>query len=482
MNSPRITLLSSHDESLRNYLESHSAGHERAAVVLFRRLHRPVDGLAASDRYLAVEVIPFKEAWVTSSSPSHVKFELGYLRDLFRRCEEESLVFGFVHNHPTGFPDFSEIDEDNECTLLKALTNRNGSDIHFVALLLTNGIWQARVRHGETPTIAQSVRHILIPGRPIKMYGYKEEMGGNEDLLARQAAAFGQPFVNKFQSLRVGVVGAGGTGSPTIILLARAGVGELVVVDNDKLEKSNLNRVRGAGLPDVGKNKARIMQDFIKSLQLPTQIAAFDALIDQDAASIDALSSCDVIFGCTDDQIGREVLNTSLYIYAQPYIDMGLGGQIADDAEGHPYLRYHYGRVSTILPENGECLFCQDVIKDVWIRHQYALRENPMLAAAEAKERYLEGGGEQAPGVGPFTSAIADYGVATLFDLIKPFRKLPGELRHDLFKVDFVKLELRSNAEKNNVKCVYCRQKQYLLTHEKYRLNRPMLGKQNVFL
>jgi len=441
-----------------------------------------VDGLVTSDRYLAVEVIPFEDAWITSSSHSHVSFELKYLRDLFRQCEEESLVFGFVHNHPGGFPDFSNTDEENERTLLKALTNRNGSDIHFVAMLWTNKTWMARIRHGQIPAATQPAKHILVLSRPLKMFGYRESTTGDEDLLARQAAAFGQPFVDKLASLRVGVVGAGGTGSPTVMLLARAGVGELVVIDNDKLEKSNLNRVRGAGVSDVGKNKARILQDVIASLQLPTRVAAFESLVDQDPIAVDALSSCDVVFGCTDDQIGREVLNTALYVYAQTYIDIGLGGQITEDGEGQPYLRYHYGRVSTILPESGECLFCQDVIKDVWIRHQYALRENPRMAATEARERYLVGGGEQAPGVGPFTSAVADYGVATLFDLIKPFRRFPGELRRDLFKIDFVKMELRSNQEKNDVECVYCRQREYLVVREKYRLNRPTLGKPSAAL
>ena len=50
--------------------------------------------------------------------------------------------------------------------------------------------------------------------------------------------------------------------------------------------------------------------------------------------AIDALSSCDVVFGCTDDQIGREVLNTAVYVYAQPYIDVGLGGLVSNDAQG----------------------------------------------------------------------------------------------------------------------------------------------------
>lgn len=480
MNLPRITLLSAQDKKLREFLETHPSGHERAAIVLFRRIHRQVHGLADSDRYLAVDIIFFNDTWITDSSPSYISFELKHLRPIFQRCEEEKLSFGFVHNHPKGEPDFSHVDESNEITLLHAITNRNGSDIHLVAMLLSNGSWISRVRHGRNPDLAIPVRHTLAIGNKLTLYGYEELSIDSGHMYARQAAAFGKPFVSILRSLRVGVIGAGGTGSPTVTLLARAGIGELVIIDKDVLEESNLNRVRGAGKNDVGKNKSLILKDFITNLKLPVAIAAIHELIDQSPYAVDALSSCDVIFGCTDDQIGREALNASLYIYAQAYIDVGLGGQIIEDDMGHAQLRYHFGRVSTITPEYGECLFCQGVITQEGIRHQYALRENPEMSEEEAQVRYLSGGNEQAPGVGPFTSATADFGVANLFDLIRPFRNLPSEIRQDMYTIDFVKMSIRSGQKRNSDSCPYCKRREYLLLNERYRLNRPALGKVDV--
>src|SRR4051812_41417597 len=148
----RISLLGSMEEQLRHYLDSHPNGHERAAAVLFRRLHRRAEGLPDSDRFLGIELHPFEDHWITSSSPSHVAFDLRHLRELFRRCAEESLVFGFVHNHTGGLAQFSDVDEENERTLLKALTNRNGDDIHFVALLWSDRAWLARTRAAKVPT------------------------------------------------------------------------------------------------------------------------------------------------------------------------------------------------------------------------------------------------------------------------------------------------------------------------------------------
>ena len=478
MNRARITMLGSHEESLRYYLETHPKGYERGAIVLFKRLRDSVADLEPSDRYIAVEVVPFQEAWITGSSRAHVAFDLIHFRELFRRCEEESLVFGFAHIHPGGPLQFSDVDEENEVTLATALRNRNGPDAHFVALLLVKGAWIGRVRQGNAPQSVENARHVAVLNRQFEVFLDNPE-ASNDELFLRQAAAFGAPFVSKLKSLRVAVVGAGGTGSPTISLLARAGVGEIVVIDDDTLEKSNLNRVRGAGLADVGKKKAQISKSFVDGLRLGTRVAAINASVDQSPEAVDALASCDVIFGCTDDQIGRETLNAALYFYAQVCIDVGLGGQVVDDAEGLPFLKYHYGRISTIFPERGECLFCQDVIRDVWIRHQYALRQQPTLDETEAQERYLERGGEQAPGVGPFTSAVADYGVATLFDIIRPFRKFPPEVREDFFKIDFVRMEIRSSQEKNDMNCPYCKGKLFLLAKEPYRLSRPALGKRD---
>ena len=478
MDAPRITLLASQEASLRSFLSSHPQGHERAAIVLFRRHHHVIDGFPTSDRYVAVDTVQFDETWVTDSSPSHLSFDLRPLREIFRRCEDEGLVFGFAHSHPTGYPDFSEVDDGDELTLLEALSNRNGKSVHLVALVLANGTWKGRVRNAMDDPACTDVRHIAILGSSIGLFGYAEQdIAG---FRSRQAAAFGRPFVDALASLRVGVVGASGTGSPVITLLARAGIGELLIIDNDQLDETNLNRVRGASKSDVGDKKAQILKQYVNGLGLPVHVSAINALVDRDGEAVDALSTCDVVFGCTDDQLGRQLLTAALYAYAMAYIDLGLGGHIAESPGGSAELKSHFGRISTVLPEFGECLFCQGVLREPWIRHQEALRDNPALTAEEARERYLEGGGEGAPGVGPFTSATADFGVATLFDLVKPFRKLPPNLRKDLLFIDFVNMEIHSREHGANKDCPYCATKDYLFIAGSHRLGRPALGRRKI--
>jgi len=475
----RICMLGSLEERLRQHLTSDPRGHERAAAVLFRRHSNTVEGLASSDRYVAVEVVPFDEVWITSSSPTHVDFELTPLRDLFQRCEEEGLVFGFAHNHPGGLLEFSPRDDRNELTLLQALSNRNGLHVTFVALLFSEDAWLTRTRAAVQPELAIEARHTsVLAGDRLHLHGVQtvEPEQGDEDVLARQAAAFGRPFVNKMRSLRIGIVGASGTGSPAGTLLTRSGAGELIFLDPDVLAASNLNRIRGARRADIGRNKAEWMREYALGLNLGTAAAAFGKNIDEDADALDALATCDVIFGCTDDQIGRQVLNAACFQYGIPLIDMGLGGWIDKDAAGEVRLRGHYGRVSTVCPEAGECLDCQGVVTPEGVRRQYALRQNPRLSEAELRERYLTGGGEQAPGVGPFTSAVGDYAVATLYDMLTGFRRWPDALRRDMLLIDFVLMELRSPESKARADCPFCGTGEMLLKNSKYRLGMPSLG------
>jgi len=451
---------------------------------LFRRHCAQVPGLARSDRYVAVEVVPFGEASITSSSPAHVDFALASLRHLFQRCEDEGLVFGFVHNHPLGCLEFSDRDHTNELTLLNAISNRNGKQITMVSMLLCDDKWRARTWRAEDMAFTDARHVAVLDGHRIKLHIAAAENIEilDEEILARQAAAFGKPFVRNMRSLRIGVVGASGTGSPTATLLKRGGVGELIFLDPDALAKSNLNRVRGARLADVGKNKAAWMREYTHALELGGAQAAFGTRVDEDEEALDALATCDVIMGCTDDQIGREILNAVCFAFGVPLIDMGLGGWIDQDASGAVRLRGHYGRVSTVFPEDGQCLNCQGVVTPEGVRRDYAVRENPDITEAELRERYLAGGAEAAPGVGPFTGAVADFAVATLYDPLTGFRKWPPGLRWDMLQIDFVLMEMRSHTTISNADCPFCGTGELLLRRSKYRLGRPRLGVANVAL
>lgn len=480
MKGHRITLLKSQTHALREWLCSHPEGHERGAIVLFRRMARTVKDQPISDRFLAVDIINMADDWVIDSSATHLHINMRKLPEIYFRCESEGLELGFVHNHPDEHESFSLMDDENECKILRGLSGCNGEKAFLVAMLLWDGNWSARIRQGTNPDIALPARHISILGKKIKMHGIPEAKESAETL-KRQEAAFGKPFNLKFQSLRAVVVGAGGTGSSVATLLARSGVGELIIIDGDTLDQSNMNRVRGYRSKDIGMNKAEALAKFIKSLELHVSVSAIGSYLDEYGHAIDALSSADIVFGCTDDTLGRDLMNQAMFYYAQVLIDTGLTGFVDIDHTGHPYLRDHRGRVSCILPESGACLRCQRVVTEQKLKYEQAIRDNPELKqldpATLEREYYLIGGEEQAPGVGPFTNASADNAVATLMELIRPYRKIPDDLRQDNIWIDFIHMNIHSNEPADDPNCIYCRTHLLLLKkEEKYRLDIPQLG------
>lgn len=483
MTGHRITMLGSHDRALQKWLYGHPDGHERGALVLFRRLARAVNHIPASDRYLAVHVIELIGDWIIDSSSTHLTINMRKLPEIFLKCEIEGLVLGFVHNHPVSSIEFSSQDDINELNILHGLSGCNGEGSILVAMTFTDGRWNARIRQGHSPRSVYPVRHISVLSDKLALHGITLP-DESPEILLRQEAAFGKPFNVKLHSLRAVVVGAGGTGSAVATLLARAGIGELIIIDGDDLAESNMNRVRGYQAKDIGNNKAVSLKDFIDSLKLNVHVTAIDDFLNESFEALDALSSADVVLGCTDDIAGRNVMNQAIYYHAQVYIDCGLTGRVDVHEDGFPYLRDHRGRVSCILPESGACLRCQRVVTDEKLKYEQAIKNNPELAKLDPdtlkREYYLVGGGEQAPGVGPFTSATADNVIATLMNLIRPYRSISEELRQDNIWIDFIHMTIYSNEPVDDPNCIYCQTHFLLLRNEgKYRLEMPILGEIN---
>lgn len=65
-------------------------------------------------------------------------------------------------------------------------------------------------------------------------------------------------------NFRVGVLGIGGVGRVIAEGLARMGAGEIVAVDHDRLEESNLNRWIGGARRDIGRNKAELLKESLE--------------------------------------------------------------------------------------------------------------------------------------------------------------------------------------------------------------------------
>ncbi|HHB82356.1 MAG TPA: HesA/MoeB/ThiF family protein [Devosia sp.] len=101
------------------------------------------------------------------------------------------------------------------------------------------------------------------------MQGKEPELNSNE--IARYARhivlkGVGAPGQKKLKMARVLVVGAGGLGSPVIAYLSAAGVGHLSIVDDDKVDISNLQRQIVHATGDLGVDKSKSAAAFATNL------------------------------------------------------------------------------------------------------------------------------------------------------------------------------------------------------------------------
>lgn len=105
----------------------------------------------------------------------------------------------------------------------------------------------------------------------------------------------------------VAVVGIGALGTNSVELLTRAGIGKLILVDNEKIEISNLQRQTLFAEEDIGKYKADIAKIKLKKINSEVKIIAFKEYLNNE--NIIKIIKADIILDCTDNLETRFIIN-----------------------------------------------------------------------------------------------------------------------------------------------------------------------------
>ena len=86
--------------------------------------------------------------------------------------------------------------------------------------------------------------------------------------LSRTELLIGEEALNKLKKSKVMIFGIGGVGSFTVEALVRSGVSNLILVDDDTVCLTNLNRQIHATYETISKNKVDVMKQRIKIAKL----------------------------------------------------------------------------------------------------------------------------------------------------------------------------------------------------------------------
>ncbi len=159
---------------------------------------------------------------------------------------------------------------------------------------------------------------------------------------------FGHADLTKLADKRVAIVGVGGLGALSAEILARLGVGELVLFDYDTIEEANLNRLVYR-TDQVGEKKVEAIRAHLRAANPDVRVTPhpFDVT---DGEGLEALSAevprCDLVLGCVDSFAVRLFLNAKCVALRVPLID---GGASEDGINGS---------VHVVIPGKTACYRC----------------------------------------------------------------------------------------------------------------------------
>ncbi|MGE0485179.1 MAG: ThiF family adenylyltransferase [Gammaproteobacteria bacterium] len=149
------------------------------------------------------------------------------------------------------------------------------------------------------------------------------------------------------------LVGLGGLGSPVAMYLAAAGVGRLVLVDDDRVELSNLQRQIVHATADLGRPKVESARDRLVALNPTVAIETIDQRLD-DAAFERLLPGIDAVVDATDNFQTRFLINHHCVLHRKPLISgaaIRFEGQVSvfhAGADDSPCYRCLYGSAAAV--------------------------------------------------------------------------------------------------------------------------------------
>ena len=137
----------------------------------------------------------------------------------------------------------------------------------------------------------------------------------------------GKKEQEKFKNAKITVIGCGGLGGLTIEMLARLGVGELVVVDEDEFDVSNLNRQTLSSTNNIGKSKSMEAKLRVENINPHVKVTDFSRHVDD--SNIDMLiGDSRLVIDALDNVLTRAIVSRKAAEYKIPFVHGAVQGSL----------------------------------------------------------------------------------------------------------------------------------------------------------
>lgn len=325
--------------------------------------------LLARDLILATDGVDYGPG-----TRGHHALDPTFVRDAALRAGDEGCAYLAVHCHggsdSVGFSPDDWASHERGYPALRDLTGQLVGGLVLARAAAAGDLW---LPDGGRAELAE----LVVPGNNLlRLRPAPPPPSARADATwDRQTRLFGDRGQELLAAMRVAVVGCGGVGSLVVELLARLGVGHLVLVDPDQIDPTNLPRLVAARRLDAlpwlrGRDRPDRVRRLGDALAAPkVALAARNArransrvritALRQDVArpqALDALAVCDWVFLAADTHIARHVVNAVVHQYGVPATQAGVKVPSVDGRVGqvHAVTRL-------VLPGSG-CLHCNGLV------------------------------------------------------------------------------------------------------------------------
>lgn len=359
-----------------------------------------------------------------------------------------------IHTH-TGqdMPHFSHVDDRYESEYAQFIAANLPKQPYLISAVfdenLQSGklrIWDRQGKSFKSVNFCNSWFDIPQANPQItNVYGDMEAY--NFDLMFARQKIFGEGNQTTLNHLKVALIGCGGIGAIFAEILGRLGVKNWLLIDPDKLEMVNLNRMPGATKEMVqqGWYKVHYVKDLLTKIYSDGSCVRAVATPVESEVAKSEVARCDLIVVATDNHLSRKTAQELALAYMRPLVC--LGTHIDVKADGKPRM---YCRV-TVPPLGGKwCLMCGNIINLQRAALESAPSEINNMAAGAG---YIEGVND--PAVFWLNSICASTAVGVIHGMVSGFLDVDGG-------IDWIYEFPAGNWRKTNVEylenddCYFC--------------------------
>ncbi|MXW28834.1 MAG: hypothetical protein F4Z80_08220 [Chloroflexi bacterium] len=388
----------------------------------------------------------------------HVSFDESYTLRIALHAEQHDLAVGVVHSHPEDIlPRPSLIDDDMDGYFSQYFSDF-APDRPYVSLIFSLVEGQLTVS-GRVYWRGDwiSVSRVAAERAGIRCWAPNPKLSPpklDRNRVSRLTSAFGIDAYKNLRSAWVSIVGAGGTGSAAIEVLARAGIGRLTIVDPDVITQSNLERVHGSEESHAANcvPKVIVARDMVHGIDSSIQVDAIQGRLPQSEV-VDKLVNSTIALGCTDQQHSRLALSDIAFRYLVPSIDCGA---LLEGANGQVT-----GQIAQLVRffADDPCVLCREMADPQRLAQELMSPEERKARINAAQRAQVSGENpdqywrqeRQLNTVGYLTTAIgsilAGYAIGLLTGRFEPpFKRLQMNLAAPL-------LDVTDNPQTKRVSC-----------------------------